>query len=84
MKAIKYFTNPLFNATLFVQLCHLNGVKAYACADKSGVILDREQFSSIRLAELPHFLYLNKEYVESEFHTRPAYADEAANLLRFG
>ncbi len=75
MQYIKYFTNPIFNREQFVELLNTRmGVKAYAVSD--GVILNRDAFNAIPGYEMPHWAWLNKKFINSELHTRPATPDE--------
>lgn len=67
---IKYFVNPMFKKDEFVDLLNSRGVEAAAVDD--GIILDHDAFNAIRVAHMPHWMYLNRQYINSKLHTRPA------------
>lgn len=71
---IKYFTNDTFNKADFCDLCRREGVFAIPC--DGGIYIDRTQFNSLSGATMPHWLWLNKQYINSEYHTRKATAEE--------
>lgn len=71
---IKYFTNDTFNKTDFCALCQEYGIFAIPC--EGGIFLDRTQFNSLPGGKMPHWLWMNREYINSEYHTRKATAEE--------
>lgn len=72
---VKYFTNVMFNREKFVDMlqCTMN-VPAAVVDD--GVILDREAFNAISAAHMPHWAFINRKYINSNLHTRPATSKE--------
>lgn len=71
MEFIKLFTNPRFNNAEFADMLRLKmNVRAKAVED--GVILDRDAFNATRAALMPEWAWLNKQYINSPLHTRPA------------
>ena len=72
---IKYFTNPTFNKSEFVRLLRYSmNVRAAAVGD--GIILDLDAFNAISKAAMPHWVFINERYINSNLHTRPASLDE--------
>lgn len=64
---VKYLTNNLFNNEAFADLLNAKGVEAKAVA--GGVELDRTAFNNINNCDLPHWMYMNKKFINSEYHT---------------
>lgn len=80
MEAIKYFTPEYFDRKAFADmLVYKCNVKAIPVS--GGVIFDREAFNAIPAANLPHWAYINKKYINNEFHARSATEEEAAMLI---
>lgn len=76
---IKYFTNPTFDKEGFCDLLK------YKCnvrckPTEGGIILDLDAFKALRVAHMPHWVYLNRDYINSPLHTRPATASEEEEL----
>lgn len=72
---IKYFTNPTFNKPEFVRLLRYSMNVRAAIVD-DGIILDLDAFNSISKAAMPHWVFINERYINSNLHTRPASLDE--------
>lgn len=80
MEFIKFFTSDSFRKQEFVDMLKYR-CEVRACAVRDGVILDREAFNSIKSSLLPHWAYLNKGLINSQFHTRPATQEEELALM---
>lgn len=79
MDIIKYFTEDVFNARDFADmLARECNIKAMPVS--GGVILDRKAFNAIPAAHLPHWAFINRDYINNPWHTRPATPEEAAML----
>lgn len=79
MEFIKYFTNPQFDNAKFADMLRLRmNVRAKAVED--GVILDRDAFNATSAAFMPEWAWLNKRYINSSLHTRPAEPAEWPDL----
>ena len=63
MELVKYLTNSHFDNEKFSSV--LNSLNIQAKPIKNGVILDREAFNSIPVYELPHWLYINRQYIDN-------------------
>lgn len=81
MEFIKFFTSPMFRKQEFVDMLKYR-CNVRACAVDDGIILDREAFNNTSVAYLPHWAYLNKKFINSQFHTRPATYDEYHELTK--
>ena len=68
MKKVLYLTNGVFNTEEFAKL--LNKIGVYAEVTKDGVILDKEGLNAIPVYNLPHWVYMNKKYINSPYHTK--------------
>lgn len=80
MEGIKFFTEGVFKGREFADmLVNKCGIKAVPV--DGGVILDREAFNAVPAGNLPHWAYINKQYINSPFHTRPATEVETAMLI---
>lgn len=79
MEAIKYFTNNIFDNKDFVNML-VRKCNIKAMPTDGGIILDREAFNAIPSGYLPHWAFINKKFINSEFHTRPATVEEAMML----
>lgn len=76
---VKYFTNPTFKRTEFVDvLMYQLNVTAGAVDD--GIVLDRDAFNAVPDAILPKWAKINKEDINSGLHTRPATEREIYRL----
>lgn len=64
---VLYKTNSSFNKELFAKRLREHGVTAKAT--EHGVILDRDAFNAIPQYVLPHWLWVNKAIINSEYHT---------------
>lgn len=71
MEVIKFFVNPMFRKDEFVDMLN-DTMHVAAGAVDDGIILDREAFNAIKAAYMPHWAWLNKKFINSEFHTVPA------------
>ena len=71
MEFIKFFTSPMFRKQEFVDMLKYQ-CNVRACIADDGIILDKEAFNDIKPGCLPHWAYLNRKYINSELHTRPA------------
>lgn len=68
---IKYFTSPMFKRDEFVNMLKSKmNVRAYAVDD--GIILDKEAFNAVRVADMTHWAYINRKCINSNLHTRSA------------
>jgi hypothetical protein len=74
LKPVKYFTSATFDNDGFSTILNNIGIKARPVAD--GVILDLLAFNAIKPAILPHWVFLNRDDINSPFHTRPASLEE--------
>lgn len=81
MEFIKFFTSPMFRKQEFVDMLKYK-CNVRACATTDGIILDKEAFNAIHPGHLPHWAYLNRKYINSELHTRPATYDEYHELTK--
>lgn len=81
---IKYFTNPMFRGDEFVDMLK-EKMNVRACVVEGGVVLDREAFNAVRVAYMPHWAYINRKYINSNLHTRPAMLQEIpqANKMHY-
>ena len=64
---MRWNTNPMFRTAEFVETLNTAGVKAYA--DGYNVVFDADALKSKRCADLPHWIYMNKERMLSPYHT---------------
>lgn len=81
MEFIKFFTSPMFRKQEFVDMLKYQ-CNVRACIADDGIILDKEAFNDIKPGCLPHWAYLNRKYINSELHTRPATYDEYHALTK--
>ena len=81
MEFIKFFTSPMFRKQEFVDMLKYK-CNVRACVTTDGIILDKEAFNAIHPGHLPHWAYLNRKYINSELHTRPATYDEYHELTK--
>lgn len=81
MEFIKFFTNSMFNKAEFVDMLKYK-CNVRACATDDGIILDRQAFNEIKASHLPHWAYINKQYINSALHTRPASYEEYHALTK--
>lgn len=80
MEMVKFFTSEMFRKQEFVNMLEQKmNVRAYAVKD--GVILDREAFNDVPLSLIPHWAFINRKFINSQFHTRPA---EPAEIPAYG
>lgn len=68
---IKYNTNSLFNNEEFAEVLNSLGVEAKAV--NQGVILDREAFNQLKVSKMPHWVYMNRKFINSEYHTERSF-----------
>lgn len=81
MEFIKFFTSPMFRKQEFVDMLKYK-CNVRACVTTDGIILDKKAFNAIHPGHLPHWAYLNRKYINSELHTRPATYDEYHELTK--
>ena len=81
MEFIKFFTSDMFRKQEFVDMLKYK-CNVRACVADDGIILDREAFNDIKVGLLPHWAYLNKKFINSQFHTRPATYGEYQALTK--
>lgn len=81
MEFIKFFTSDMFRKQEFVDMLKYK-CNVRACVTTDGIILDKEAFNAIHPGHLPHWAYLNRKYINSELHTRPATYDEYHALTK--
>lgn len=78
---IKWFVGPMFRKRDFIKLLRYKmNVEAAEVSD--GIILDKDAFNSMRVAYMPHWAYINRKYINSELHTRPASHEEYKAAMR--
>lgn len=81
MNYIKFFTMPTFDNSGFCDVLK-NKCNVKCCVADDGIILDLQAFSELRLCDMPHWVYINREDILSPLHTRPAFPEEYASLER--
>lgn len=79
MEAIKLFTNPMFKKEEFAAMLR-NTMNVPTAVVDGGIILDREAFNATPSYMMPHWAFMNKDDIRSEWHTRSATPEEAALL----
>ena len=72
---VKWFVGPMFRKREFIKILRYK-MNVEAAEVEDGIILDRDAFNSVRLAYMPHWAYINYEYINSDLHTRPASKEE--------
>lgn len=78
---IKWFVGPMFRKRDFIKLLRYKmNVEAAEVSD--GIILDKDAFNSMRVAYMPHWAYINRKYINSELHSRPASREEYKAAMR--
>lgn len=76
---IKYFTNPMFEREDFAAVLR-EKMNVRAKAVEGGVILDHEAFKAVRASHMPHWVFINRQYINDPLHTRPATPAEVESL----
>lgn len=66
---IKLFTNPTFDREGFANML-INTMKVPAVAVSDGIILEKEKFNAYPLKLMPQWAWLNREDINSKYHTR--------------
>lgn len=72
---IKWFVGPMFKKRDFIKLLRYK-MNVHSAEVEDGIILDLNAFNSIRVAYMPHWAYINRKFINSNLHTRPASKEE--------
>lgn len=72
---VKWFVNPMFKKHDFIKLLRYK-MNVEAAEVNDGIIIDKDAFNSVRAAYMPHWAYINRKYINSDLHTRPASREE--------
>lgn len=74
---VKWFISEQFRAQEFVNLLKSIDVQAaVATSGEPGLIINRTQLNAIPAGQLPHWVFINRESINSELHTREASYEE--------
>lgn len=72
---IKWFVGPMFRKRDFIKLLRYK-MNVEAAEVEDGIILDLNAFNAIRVAYMSHWAYINRKFINSNLHTRPASREE--------